>query len=39
VISGTEGTADHKIRALEAAGARVATLPSGVAALVGARLR
>jgi succinyl-CoA synthetase alpha subunit len=39
VISGTEGTAGHKIQALEAAGARVATLPSGVAALVGARLR
>jgi len=39
VISGTEGTADHKIQALEAAGAQVATLPSGVAALVKARLQ
>ncbi|SRR5579871_837787 len=39
VISGTQGTADHKIQALEAAGARVATLPSGVAALVEARMR
>ena len=38
VISGTEGTADHKIHALEAAGAGVAELPSGVAALVKARL-
>ena len=38
VISGTEGTADHKIQELEAVGVRVATLPSGVAALVGARL-
>jgi len=38
VISGTEGTADHKIKALEAAGAQVATLPSGVPALVKARL-
>jgi succinyl-CoA synthetase alpha subunit len=34
VIAGTEGTADHKIKALEAAGARVADLPSGVPALV-----
>lgn len=39
VISGTEGTADHKIEALETAGVRVATLPSGVAALVKARLQ
>jgi succinyl-CoA synthetase alpha subunit len=39
VISGTEGTADHKIQALEAAGAQVATLPSGVPALVRARLQ
>ncbi|HXX38212.1 MAG TPA: succinate--CoA ligase subunit alpha [bacterium] len=39
VISGTEGTADHKIQALEAVGARVATLPSGVAALVRAQLQ
>ncbi len=38
VISGTEGTADHKIKALEAAGARVAELPSGVAELVKTRL-
>jgi len=38
VIAGTEGTADHKIKALEAAGARVADLPSGVAALVKSRL-
>jgi len=39
VISGTEGTADHKIQALEAVGASVATLPSGVAALVRAQLQ
>jgi succinyl-CoA synthetase alpha subunit len=38
VISGTEGTADHKVRALESAGASVAPLPSEVAALVAARL-
>jgi succinyl-CoA synthetase alpha subunit len=39
VISGTEGTAAHKIQALEAAGAAVATLVSGVPALLQERLR
>ncbi|TMJ15355.1 MAG: succinate--CoA ligase subunit alpha [Bacillati bacterium ANGP1] len=39
VISGTEGTAAHKIQALEAAGAPVATLVSGVPALLQERLR
>ena len=38
VISGTEGTAAHKIEALEAAGAAVATLVSGIPALLAARL-
>jgi succinyl-CoA synthetase alpha subunit len=38
VISGTEGTAEHKVRALEAAGVAVAPLVSGVPALVAARL-
>lgn len=39
VISGTEGTAAHKIQALEAAGVAVATLVSGVPALLQERLR
>jgi succinyl-CoA synthetase alpha subunit len=38
VISGTEGTAEHKVRALEAAGVAVAPLVSGVPALIAARL-
>jgi succinyl-CoA synthetase alpha subunit len=38
VISGTEGTAEHKIRALEAAGVGVATLVSGVPGLLRERL-
>jgi len=38
VITGTEGTAAHKIQALEAAGAGVATLVSGVPALLRERL-
>ena len=38
VISGTEGTAAHKIQALETAGAAVATLVSGIPALLSARL-
>ena len=38
VISGTEGTAAHKIEALEAAGVRVAALASGVPALLRERL-
>lgn len=38
VISGTEGTAAHKIQALQAAGAAVATLVSGVPALLRERL-
>ncbi len=38
VISGTEGTAEHKVTALEAAGVAVAPLVSGVPALVKARL-
>ena len=38
VISGTEGTAAHKIQALETAGAAVATLVSGIPALLAARL-
>ncbi len=38
VISGTEGTAAHKIQALEAAGVVVATLASGVPALLRERL-
>lgn len=38
VISGTEGTADHKVAALQAAGVAVAPLTSGVPALVAARL-
>ncbi len=38
VISGTEGTAEHKMKALEAAGAAVAPLVSGVPALLKARL-
>ncbi len=38
VISGTEGTADHKVKALEMAGVAVAPLVSGVPALVAARL-
>ncbi len=38
VISGTEGTADHKVKALEATGVAVASLVSGVPALVAARL-
>ncbi len=38
VISGTEGTADHKVRALEAAGVAVAPLVSGVPSLLAARL-
>ncbi len=38
VISGTEGTAAHKVKALEAAGVAVAPLVSGVPALVAARL-
>jgi len=38
VISGTEGTAEHKIQALEAAGAAVARLVSGIPALLTARL-
>jgi succinyl-CoA synthetase alpha subunit len=38
VITGTEGTAAHKIQALEAAGVGVATLVSGVPALLRERL-
>ncbi len=38
VISGTEGTADHKIRALESAGTPVAPLVSRVPALLAGRL-
>jgi succinyl-CoA synthetase alpha subunit len=38
VISGTEGTADHKVRALESAGVAVAPLVSGVPPLLAARL-
>jgi succinyl-CoA synthetase alpha subunit len=38
VISGTEGTAAHKIQALEAAGVAVAKLVSDVPALLGKRL-
>lgn len=38
VISGTEGTADHKVRALESAGVAVAPLVSGVPSLLAARL-
>ncbi len=38
VISGTEGTAEHKVAALEAAGVAVAPIVSGVPALVAARL-
>jgi len=38
VISGTEGTADHKIHALESAGVVVAPLVSGVPALLASRL-
>ena len=38
VISGTEGTAAHKIRALESAGVVVAELASGVPALLRERL-
>ncbi len=38
VISGTEGTADHKVKALESAGVAVAPLASGVPALVAATL-
>ncbi len=38
VISGTEGTADHKIRVLEAAGVAVAPLVSRVPALLATRL-
>ena len=38
VISGTEGTAEHKVAALEAAGVAVAPLVSEVPALVRARL-
>lgn len=38
VISGTEGTADAKVRALEAAGVAVAPLVSAVPALVARRL-
>jgi succinyl-CoA synthetase alpha subunit len=38
VISGTEGTAAHKIQALEAAGVAVAELASGVPALLRERL-
>ncbi|MHB8731788.1 MAG: succinate--CoA ligase subunit alpha [bacterium] len=38
VISGTEGTAEHKVAALEAAGVAVAPLVSQVPALVRARL-
>lgn len=38
VISGTEGTAEHKVRALESAGVAVAPLVSGVPPLVAARL-
>lgn len=37
VISGTEGTADHKVRALESAGVAVAPLVSGVPSLLAAR--
>jgi len=39
VISGTEGTAAHKIQALESAGVAVATLVSGVPGLLQERLR
>ncbi len=39
VISGTEGTAAHKIEVLEAAGVAVAALVSGVPALLRERLR
>jgi succinyl-CoA synthetase alpha subunit len=39
VISGTEGTADHKVRALESAGVAVAPLVSGVPSLLAARLQ
>ncbi len=38
VISGTEGTADHKVRALESAGVAVAPLVSVVPSLLAARL-
>jgi succinyl-CoA synthetase alpha subunit len=38
VISGTEGTADHKVRALESAGVAVAPLVSDVPSLLAARL-
>jgi succinyl-CoA synthetase alpha subunit len=39
VISGTEGTAEHKIRTLEASGVAVATLVSGIPALLRERLK
>jgi succinyl-CoA synthetase alpha subunit len=39
VISGTEGIAEHKIRTLEAAGVAVATLVSGIPALLRERLK
>jgi succinyl-CoA synthetase alpha subunit len=39
VISGSEGTAEHKIRALEAAGVAVAVLVSGIPALLRDRLK
>ena len=39
VISGTAGTAEHKMRALEAAGVAVAALVSGIPALLRDRLK
>jgi succinyl-CoA synthetase alpha subunit len=39
VISGTEGTAEHKVFALESAGVAVAPLVSGVPSLLAARLQ